>query len=238
MDATLDHQLDLPPPYGEHATQSSTNDKCLWERVSLPRNKPYADSSSVTPDVIVISSTSTLVISGFPYQNVLASVDVTRQNWSQFTADIARSIRQSSTDRSRIILCGLLTGVVFFFVLGPPSVFAGAASARSMAREVERERLLQNTNLRESLKRAIQEWNEAYFLPRRLHVRLEVPDDLGKEEFPWHGASDRSSRHGPMQSIRCPEANLRITMQQDAFVYWVEGLKRPRLVVTRSGLVD
>jgi hypothetical protein len=213
--------------------RSSTGGRPLRRRFSLHRNKSYNDLNSVAPDMIIISSISTLVLSGFPYQKVLASVDVSRQNWIQFTTDIAASIRQTSTDSLRIILHGLVTGVTSFFVIGPLSLPAGIASARSMAREVERERLLQNTNPCEPLKRAMQEWNEAYFLPRRLHVRLEVPDDLGKEEFPWHGASDRSSRHRPMQSIRCPEANLRITMQQDAFVYWVEGLKKPRLVVTR-----
>jgi hypothetical protein len=115
---------------------------------------------------------------------------------------------------------------MLLFIIGPLSLLAGVASARSMDRAVERERLVQNANLGEPLNRILQEWNDAYFLPRNLLVRLEVPD--GEEELAGQGSSNRSSKHRGY-----PKGSLRITIQQGVSVYWVEGLAKPRLVVTR-----
>lgn len=237
MDIALDHRLGPPPLYGEHLMQSAKHSRHLWNGVSLLRWKSYDELNSIAPDVIVINSASVLLHSGFPYQNVLASVSVPRQSWVQFTTEIRDSIKETSADRLRIILCGLATGVISFFVVGPLSFLLGISSMRSITREVEREMLLQNSKPCKPLTRTMQEWNEFYFMPRNLHVRLDVPNDWDMEELPWQGASGRSSRHRPRHSRCYREANLRITMQQDMLVCWVEGLVKPRLVITRVPVV-
>jgi hypothetical protein len=233
MDTTRDFQPTDPPSYSEHFTKSPNDRKRFWTGVPLRRNRPCADVTTVQQGVFVMSSNSRLVRSGFPYQKALASIYVPAQDWLNFTVEIAAAVQQTSRDRLRIFLTGIVTGGILFCIIGPPSLLVGVTSARSVDRAVERERLLQNASPGEALNRTLQKWNVAYFLPRHLHVRLEVPDDENKDEFPWQGAGHRSSTHPKTHKRGCAEGVLRVTLQQDVFMYWVEGLEKPRLVVSR-----
>lgn len=233
MDMTQEHQPADPPPYCVHVTESSNDRKRLWIRLPLHRKRPFADGTTVPQDVFVMNSNSRLVRSGFPYQKVLASAHVPAQDWLNFTEEIAAAVQQTPRDRLEMFLCGIVSGGMIFCIIGPPSLVVGIASARSMDRAVERERLLHSASPGEALNRTLQEWNMTYFLLRHLHVRLEVPDDGNKDEFLWHGVGCRSSTSPKTQNRGCHERVLRVTLQQDVFVYWVEGLDKPRLVVTR-----
>lgn len=233
MDATQDSQPTDPPPYSDNFTESSNDRKCLWVRLPLHRTRRCADVPTGPQDVFVANSNSKLVRSGFPYQTSLASAAVPAQEWLTFTKDIAAAVQKTSRDQLEIFLCGFVTGAMLFCIIGPPSLLVGVASARSMDRAAERERLLRNASPGEALYRILQDWNEAYFIPRHLHVRLEVPDDENKDEFLSQGAGHISSTSPKTLKRSRPDGVLRITSQQDAFVYWVEGLQKPRLVVTR-----
>ncbi|KIX02130.1 uncharacterized protein Z518_08069 [Rhinocladiella mackenziei CBS 650.93] len=123
------------------------------------------------------------------------------------------------------ITSGLLAGGTFLFTLGPLAPFLGYATWRFARRALERENLLQSTDLVAPLERVLHDWNAGYFAQRSLCVRLEVPDNREEKK-----EEDRLLFWGRRRSPSISESQ-RVTREFGLSIYWVTGLDKPRLVV-------
>lgn len=217
------------PQYDDICRRAS-NRHVGW-RTRSRRNVHHNHHPALSQSIFIIPGNSRLVRSGFPYHESLIPAQVNLSDWLQFSAAIASCVQQTSKDRLEALICGLISGSTLLLMIGPFSLLAGISAARSCARAKEQEKILQSVQMDQALCQVLREWNNTYFLPRGLIVRLDVPDDGHDNDFKqlWNDISC-----GRLQ--RCDDmfnsCNF-VTKEENTFVLWVRDLIKPRLVVTR-----
>lgn len=189
-----------------------------------------AASNTLLPQagsIITVSSTSDSLRSVFPFDERLHGAGVAYREWRLFTTRLSECVRKLPRGRRRAIASGLMVGAMLLPVLGPVAPLMGWSTWRLAKRALGQEHLLQRLDLVGDLDAILHRWNASYFLARGVAVRLEIPDDRTHQDHTdwlyrsW-GASKRLSRRG----------SSAVTLEYGLTLYWVEGLDKPRLVVT------
>ena len=148
----------------------------------LPPIQP--DSPGFTVESILnrglqIPSKSEYVTSGFAYPPVLVQCGVSKRHWNQFTQEITHSAKLSHRQWTTAVAKGLgalaIGGVMVGFLSAIPALIV----ARKARRNREEQNLVAATSGAETseLSRKIELWNETFFQPRGILIRVDLPSD-------------------------------------------------------------
>lgn len=123
-----------------------------------------------------VPSKSFYVSSGFEYPRVLQRAGVSEESWSAFTLEIQQHAKLTSSQWLTTI--GGATGTL---ALGSMMVgFFGVGGAAVIGHKMRRKHEKQNLRAAKesgALPQCVKRWNEDYFMPRRLIVRVDIPGD-------------------------------------------------------------
>ncbi|KAI9754090.1 MAG: hypothetical protein M1815_005797 [Lichina confinis] len=139
-------------------------------------------SESVLSRGLQVPSNSRFVSSGFPYPEVLGGYHVSAESWNTFTAEITKEASMTASDWAVAVAGGagtfLVGGIFVSWLAIVPAFFVG----RSIHRTREAQNLAKARNVGD-LEAKLLKWNEEYFAPRGLLIRLDLPGesyDIGK----------------------------------------------------------
>lgn len=165
-----------PSPEYTSLTDEKSKDQFLLEpELSEPG---FAISSTLTRGLQVPSRTSATT-SGFAYPDELSRYDISPESWSEFTAAICEEAKLSRQQWTTVIGKGLgtlaLGGVMIGFLGAIPAIFV-AKNARK--RQEQRNLIASMAGARgERLSRHIAHWNDTFFRPRGVLIRVDLPDE-------------------------------------------------------------
>lgn len=161
----------------------------------------FAPEQSLSRGLQIPSKTSRLT-SGFEYPSVLGSeYNITKDEWERFTQEITESAKMSSSQWSTVIGAGLgvmaVGGMMVGFFSAIPAVMVAKAKraaqehknfAKAMgysqqtAKENEEEEAREEEKVETELSLKISQWNETFFKPRGIMIRVDMPYDLSAVE--------------------------------------------------------
>ena len=171
---------DSPPPYSpsedfEYSFDEGSKEQLLWPPQS---DEPgVAVASSLVRGLQVPSRTATCT-SGFDYPEELIQYRITKDDWSQFTQVICDEAKLSRQQWTTVIGKGLGTfaigGLMIGFLGAIPAVFV----ARNSRKRQEKRNLVAALAGEQGkrLSRHISQWNETFFQPRGILIRVDLPD--------------------------------------------------------------
>lgn len=200
-DTTSQTDMDSNSLYSEHAALLFPS-----KDGSLPGFAPEQTLSRG----LQVPSKSYRLTSGFEYPSVLANYNVTEEEWSRFTREVTESAKLSSQQWRTVVGVGIGTmaigGIMVGFFGAIPAVMAArrkrahqesknlaAAMSSSTDGETAKENEGQSEN-ENSLSHKIKQWNEIFFEPRGLLIRIDMPYDTSAVEDGLDVSTRRSSR--------------------------------------------
>ncbi|EAW09060.1 uncharacterized protein ACLA_078080 [Aspergillus clavatus NRRL 1] len=218
---------DPPPPYTPSETTTTTTTTTTSKHSSTPRSYSASGSASSTYSALThglqVPSRADYFTSGFVYPPVLRDFAITPTHWTQFTHELATHVKLSRGQWVTTVakaLGALALGGTMLGVLGAvPAVLVGRKARRNREEmnlviaaaepvaEVEVERdgdedvLGKGERKAGALARTVQRWNETFFRPRGLRVRVEVPWE-GLEEMDEMEVSGRERRGRKEEGVR------------------------------------
>lgn len=164
----------------------------------------HPDGPSFTTELslrrgLQVPSRSEYFTSGFAYPAVLAERGVSQRHWGQFTQEITKGAKLSRRQWTTTVGKGLGVLAIGGLVLG----VLGAVPAFLVGRKARRNREEENfiaaaSDVGSDLSRKIKLWNETFFQPRGILIRVDLPyealPDLAEmhlnTELPPDGARD------------------------------------------------
>ncbi|KAJ5771570.1 hypothetical protein N7520_002099 [Penicillium odoratum] len=175
-------QADALPPYDLSEDFDYAFDTKSMENLLLPEqaDEPgFAVASTLTRGLQVPSRSGTCS-SGFDYPEELSQHRISEKQWSQFNQVICDEAKLSPQQWSTVIGKGLGILAMGGLMIG----FFGAIPAVLIARHIRRKK--ENRNLAtamageqgERLAHHISVWNETFFKPRGLLIRVDLPKEL------------------------------------------------------------
>ncbi|KAL1983263.1 hypothetical protein VTN96DRAFT_285 [Rasamsonia emersonii] len=124
-----------------------------------------------------VPSKSSLLTSGFEYPAVLANYHVSEDDWARFTREITEGAKLSARQWSTVIGSGLGTLVIGGMMVGffspVPAVMVAAKTRQS--KEMKNLAAAVAMGSESTLPRRIKEWNESFFKPRGVMIRVDLP---------------------------------------------------------------
>ena len=211
------HHSNAGPATGVDSVEAHGNDADadastgFSERGSSLRSagEGYASDSVLTRG-LQVPSRSEYVTSGFVYPPILAQCGVSKRHWNQFTHEIMDEARMSRRQWTSTLGKGLGTLAVGGMILGVLSAVPAVVVARKARRHREEQNLIAAAaGLGDSeLSRKIQLWNDTFFQPRGIVIRVDLPreesSDMGGMDISPTSSSRRLSRpdsaSGPQSS--------------------------------------
>ncbi|KAJ5198700.1 uncharacterized protein N7498_007817 [Penicillium cinerascens] len=195
--ASDDHS-DAPPPYSssfeDTASEKSDTEFLLPHQAAEPG---FAVSSTLSRGLQVPSSTAACS-SGFDYPDELTRYGITLEHWRQFTQAIQDEAKLSPQQWTTVIGKGLGALAIGGLVIG----FFGAIPAFLIARTARKHQEQRNViasmagERGGNLIRHISHWNETFFRPRGVLIRVDLPkeylDDMRKMDLHRNGSSKDS----------------------------------------------
>lgn len=140
----------------------------------LPSNvEPGYAQESVLERGLQVPMRSRLITSGLSYPDVLAKCDVSEEQWSAFTLEITESAKMTQNQWTTTIGKGVGTLVVGGLLLG----WLGAIPAVVVATKSRQRREEENLRTSNQLQQKVEGWNETYFRPRGILIRVDLPGD-------------------------------------------------------------
>ncbi|KAE8155189.1 hypothetical protein BDV25DRAFT_135236 [Aspergillus avenaceus] len=150
-----------------------------------------------------IPTKSSHITSGFEYPPILQTHNISPADWSNFTSEITSQARLTRAQWSTAVGRGLGVLAVGGLMIG----FLGAIPAYVVARKVQRNREEQNmvaATGEDGLGRTIREWNEGFFEPRGVVIRVDLPfeevEDIGMMDV--FGSAEREGVKGWWEGVR------------------------------------
>ncbi|KAN0070990.1 protein of unknown function (DUF4646) domain containing protein [Elaphomyces granulatus] len=127
-----------------------------------------------------VPSKSRNISSGFKYPAILAAYDVCKQDWARFTQEVTQEAKLSTRQWTIVIGKGVgtfaLTGMMIG-VLG--AIPAMVVATKSRQRQEERNLVAAVApDSQSGLPQKIESWNESFFRPRGLMIRIELPAEI------------------------------------------------------------
>ncbi|KAJ5949771.1 hypothetical protein N7454_001355 [Penicillium verhagenii] len=175
-------QADTPPPYNPSEEFEYAFDEKSMEQLLLPNHADepgFAISSTLTRGLQVPSRSATCS-SGFDYPEELSQHRISEAQWSRFTQVIRDEAKLSRQQWSTVIGKGLGTLAMGGLMVG----FFGAIPAVLVARHIRRRKEKRNLisamagEQGQRLAHHISFWNENFFQPRGLLIRVDLPNEL------------------------------------------------------------
>ncbi|KAI9848231.1 MAG: hypothetical protein M1838_000620 [Thelocarpon superellum] len=117
-----------------------------------------------------------LVTSGFPYPDRLAQHNVTPEDWARFTSEITTAAQLKPGDWALSIGGGTGTLLVSGLIIGWFGLIPAYLMGRHIHRRLE-ERNLTAARSTGSLEAQLLKWNQEFFAPRSLLIRLDLPGE-------------------------------------------------------------
>jgi hypothetical protein len=181
---------DPPPPYTPAASPKMPEQELQPDiKQPLPPSSPPSEhpssSSTLSPNRgIQIPSKHDYFTSGFAYPPFLAHYDISPHYWTQFTDDLNEEVKLSPRQWATTVA----KGVGVFALGGMMAGLLGAIPAVLVARKARRNREEMNLIIAASerpadidadsgsrLSRKVERWNETFFRPRGIVVRVDLP---------------------------------------------------------------
>lgn len=124
-----------------------------------------------------VPSRSSRITSGFEYPSILARYSVSESDWTRFTREITSEAALSGRQWTTAIGMGLGTLAIGGMIFG----FLGTIPAVLVARKARQHREQRNLaaavapGSASALARRIETWNECFFRPRGIMIRVDLP---------------------------------------------------------------
>lgn len=179
-----DHSSSTPPYSPSQYDQPSDNEEQAenFLHPSKPDEPGLAVASALSKGLQVPSRTAACG-SGFDYPDELSSHGVSKEQWEQFTQPIRDESKLSKEQWTTVIGKGLGTfaigGLMIGFLSAIPAVFV----ARNARKRQEQRNLISSMAgvPGTRLLRHISQWNESFFRPRGILVRVDLPHEYLEE---------------------------------------------------------
>jgi len=203
--------MNPPAPYGAPPAYSASEqfeqfDSVIDEKVDNPmilppqENVPGFAVASALSRGLQVPSRSAACTSGFDYPDELAYYGVSKDHWAQFTRVICAEAKLSRQQWTTVIGKGLGTLVVGGLMVGILGAIPAIFVARLARRRQEQRNLI--TALAgaqgDNLARHISHWNETFFQPRGVLIRVDLPDeylnDIEDMDVRTNGTSSRPTK--------------------------------------------
>ena len=191
QNASIHSREDLPP----YTTRSSQSDFTKDFEVKVNQEMGYSGTPDTETLIIPPTATSpgyaeesvlvrglqvpaksSYVTSGFKYPSVLARAGVTKQSWTSFTNEIKHHADLSATQWMTTIGGAMGALVVGNMMVGFFGLVPSAIVGHKMRKKREHLNFIEASRSG-ALMQCVQRWNEVYFKPRRLVVRVDVPGE-------------------------------------------------------------
>ncbi|KAJ9325363.1 hypothetical protein DTO027B5_7372 [Paecilomyces variotii] len=180
----------FPDGHNDGDFKSTADHSSLLEKEPLIRpaesGEPGFATESALRRGLQVPTKSRHITSGFEYPTVLARYDIPEVDWARFTGEITNTAAMSRRQWTTAIGRGLGTFAVGGLLIG----FMGAVPAVVVAKKVREHREQQNLaqamspGSTSSLPRKIELWNESYFKPRGIIIRVDLPfEDMADIDF-------------------------------------------------------
>ncbi|KAF7718853.1 Uncharacterized protein PECH_007165 [Penicillium ucsense] len=192
-DAETHHSFEAPPPYynptttdNTTTTSSSSSIYPLDEKDLLltpGSHEPGLATSAVLTRGLQIPTRTGTTTSGFPYPAELAHFGISQHHWQQFTELICEEAKLSRQQWSTVIGKGLGTLALGGLMIGALSAIPAIWMTRHVRRRQEQRNFIAAmAGARgERLATHISEWNETFFRPRGVMIRVDLPDEYINE---------------------------------------------------------
>lgn len=168
------------------------NDRSLWrddtesladysDKAPLPlpsrSGEPGLADERLLSRGLQVPSKSSRLTSGFEYPAVLANYHVSENDWACFTREITEGAKLSVRQWSTVIGSGLGTlfigGMMIGFFSPVPAVMVAAKTRQIKERQNLAAAVAMGSE--STLPRKIKEWNESFFQPRGIMIRVDLP---------------------------------------------------------------
>lgn len=170
---------EAPPPY-DSAIEYPVDEKSDAELV-LPResDEPGFAVSSILARGLQVPSRTSACSSGFDFPEELARHGISQEHWRQFTQAIQDEAKLSPQQWTTVIGRGIGTLAIGGLMIGFFSAFPALLVARTSQKNQERRNLIASmAGARgEHLTRHISHWNETFFRPRGILIRVDLPNE-------------------------------------------------------------
>ncbi|KAI9803099.1 MAG: hypothetical protein M1833_001169 [Piccolia ochrophora] len=161
----------------ESVDSDSDHGRGIIQQPIMPsRDGPGHAPAALLSRGLQVPTSSRPVSSGFPYPDLLAQYQVTEEDWTTFTSEITRAARLKSSD----VMLSIGGGAGTFLVSGLFIGWFAAIPAWFVGRHLYRRLTVKNlTQSRETgpLEASLLKWNQDYFSPRGLLIRLDLPGE-------------------------------------------------------------
>ncbi|KAJ5110516.1 hypothetical protein N7532_001051 [Penicillium argentinense] len=174
------HRAQSPPGASPPYNYTYDNDDASTENLLRPQpSEPGLASSSMLTRGLQVPSRTSATTSGFPYPEELSSHKITKEKWAEFTTKICDEAKLSRDQWKAVIGKGLgtlaLGGVMIGFLGAVPAIFVAKNARR---RQEQRNLISSMAGARgKELARHIAHWNNTFFQPRGLLIRVDLPDE-------------------------------------------------------------
>ena len=123
-----------------------------------------------------VPTCSRFVSSGFPYPHVLANYRVTPADWARFTGEITSEAKMKANDWALAVGGGAGTFLVSGLIIGWWGVIPAFFVGRNIHRKREVHNLVEARN-NGGLEEKLLKWNQDFFAPRGILIRLDLPGE-------------------------------------------------------------
>ncbi|KAJ5773752.1 hypothetical protein N7457_008648 [Penicillium paradoxum] len=198
---TIPNSDEVPPAYYpsqevDFPTDEKEGDSLI---LSPDENEPGLAAASTLSRGLQVPSRSTACTSGFEYPAELASYNISKDQWTKFTQVVCDEAKLSWPQWRTVVGKGLGTmavGGLMIGVLGAiPAIFV---ARQSRQRQEQRNLISSMAGARgEHLSRHISQWNETFFRPRGILIRVDLPheylEDMEDMNIHTSGGARRST---------------------------------------------
>lgn len=197
MENTPQAPSQAPPAY---STSDQFNPTEKSDVILPQQSEPGLAAASALSRGLQVPSRSTACTSGFEYPDELAHCGVSTDQWAQFTHLICQEAKLSRQQWTTVIGKGLGTLGVGGLMIGILGAIPAAFVLRlSKQRQEQRNLIAAMAGVEgDHLARHISHWNETFFQPRGILIRVDLPDeylkDLEEMEISKKGTSSKSTR--------------------------------------------
>jgi hypothetical protein len=173
-------QYEDPPMY----SPSEEFNYFLDEKANPPlilrpeQNEPGLAVASALSRGLQVPSRSGACTSGFEYPDELSHYDISKEDWTQFTQVVCDEAKLSRQQWTTVVGKGLgvmAVGGLMVGLLGAiPAIFVARLTRN---RKEQRNLLSALAGGSEHLARHISQWNDNFFRPRGVLIRVDLPDE-------------------------------------------------------------
>lgn len=190
-----------------------------------------------------VPSKSSRLTSGFEYPAVLSSYHVSEEDWAHFTREITEEARLSSRQWTTVVGNGLGTLAIGGLMMGFFSVIPAVIAAVKTRQNQEKRNLAAAVaeGSESTLPQKIETWNESFFKPRGIMIRVDLPYQT--ESLEEMDVSPSSSSSFPLSGRKSPSKHDESSVKRKAsrrgriVIIPLEG-RDPSLLSRSSTLVE